>query len=126
MTRPAAHRVGEPAPLTFHLGVALSAYSQALLASPRADTPDFPWVERLRPESGELAHLDRFAVAREAAARLSATVAGLEAWQAHPYRRSLPDAAGDLAGPAARGCSTTARSPKRPTRPARRCSSCRA
>ncbi len=91
MTRPAAHRVGQPAPLTFHLGVALSAYSQALLASPRADTPAFPWVEPLRPEPGALADLDRFAVAREAAARLSATVAGLEVWQAHPYRRILEE-----------------------------------
>ena len=30
----AAHRLGEPSPLTFHLGAALSAYIFALLAAP--------------------------------------------------------------------------------------------
>jgi polyhydroxyalkanoate synthase len=104
----APHRIGEPAPLVFHLGVALAAYGQALLAAPRADSSGFPWIAELGVERNTLAGLDQLAVAREIAARLNATVAGLEAWQRHPYRR-------DLAPP---------RRP--PTRPARRSWWCRA
>ncbi len=87
---PAPHRIGEPSPLIFHLGVALGAYGQALLAAPRADSPDFPWGEP-EPDDPDFAGLDQIEVAREIAARLAATVAGLEAWQAHPYRRTLAD-----------------------------------
>jgi len=76
--RPAPHRVGQPSPLIYHLGVALSAYGQALLAAPRADDARFPWIPGLGPEPGALAGLDQLAVAGEIAARLSATVAGLE------------------------------------------------
>jgi polyhydroxyalkanoate synthase subunit PhaC len=86
---PAPHRVGEPSPLIFHLGVALAAYGQALLAAPRADSPQFPWHDA--PDRTALAGLDQVEIAGEIAARLNATVAGLEAWQAHPYRRTLVD-----------------------------------
>ena len=85
----APHRVGEPGPLVFHLGVALAAYGQALLAAPRADSPDFPWTGSLGADREALAGLDQLEVAREIAARLNATIAGLEVWQRHPYRRSL-------------------------------------
>lgn len=86
---PAPHRIGEPSPLVLHLGVALAAYGQALLAAPSAASPAFPWRE---PGGGDgLAGLDQIEVAGEIAARLNATVAGLEAWQAHPYRRTLPE-----------------------------------
>ena len=92
MQAPAPHRVGEPSPLIFHLTAALTAYSQALLAAPRADSPSFPWADSLRAEAAELGgDLDRVALAREIAARLKATVDGLELWQEHPYRRRLPD-----------------------------------
>lgn len=92
MTEPAPHRVGEPSPLIFHLGAALGAYSFALMASPRADSPDFPWAEPLRDAAAELGgEVDVLAVATEIAARLNATIAGLEAWQTHPYRRRLVD-----------------------------------
>jgi poly[(R)-3-hydroxyalkanoate] polymerase subunit PhaC len=88
----APHRVGQPSPLIFHLGAALSAYTLALLAAPRADSPSFPWAADLGPRATELcADLDQLEIAREIAARLSATVAGLEIWQGHPYRRTLED-----------------------------------
>jgi polyhydroxyalkanoate synthase len=90
--RPVApHRVGEPSPLIFHLGAALAAYSFALLAAPRAGSASFPWADGLERDARGLGGLDQVAVAEEVAARLRATVAGLEAWQSHPYRRSLAD-----------------------------------
>jgi polyhydroxyalkanoate synthase len=91
MRAPAAQRLGEPSPLIFHLGVPLAAYLFALLAAPRAGSPDFPWADGLRDDAVGLGDLDRIEVAREIAARLSATVRGLEIWQAHPYRRTLAD-----------------------------------
>jgi polyhydroxyalkanoate synthase len=89
---PAPHRVGEPSPLIFHLGAALAAYAQALLAAPRADSPSFPWCHGLAEEAAALGpDLDQVEIAAEIAARLRATIDGLEIWQAHPYRRALPD-----------------------------------
>ena len=87
----AAHRLGEPSPLLFHLGAALSAYTFALLAAPRADSPDFPWAAGLAPEAKAFGGLDQVEVAGDIAARLKATLAGLEIWQRHPYRRALVD-----------------------------------
>jgi polyhydroxyalkanoate synthase len=90
--RPAPHRIGEPSPLIFHLGAALAGYSQALLAAPRADAPEFPWSTHLAETAAGLGpDLDRIEVARQIGARLSATVRGIEIWQTHPYRRSLAD-----------------------------------
>ncbi|HRO11319.1 alpha/beta fold hydrolase [Amaricoccus sp.] len=89
MARAAPHRVGEPSPLVLHLGAALSAYGHALLAAPRADSPGFPWAASLEVDRAALAGLDTIEVALEVAARLGATVRGLEIWQQHPYRRSL-------------------------------------
>ncbi len=89
---PAAHRIGQPSPLAFHLGAALSAYTQALMASPRSDHPCFPWQSDLAASAAALGpDLDQTEIAREIATRLSATVAGLEIWQCHPYRRTLSD-----------------------------------
>ncbi|MBP7003478.1 alpha/beta fold hydrolase [Amaricoccus sp.] len=90
MTAP--HRRGEPSPLAFHLSTALAAYAQALLAAPRAHEASFPWSPHLAAEAAALGpDLDRVAVAREIGARLSAMLRGVEAWQAHPYRRVLAD-----------------------------------
>ncbi len=91
----APHRVGQPSPLIFHLGAALATYGQALLAAPRAGSPSFPW----RPELAEAGRgigpdLDQLAVAREVGARLRASVAGIEAWQRHPYRRTTDEPPG--------------------------------
>lgn len=87
----APHRVGQPSPLIYHLGAALSAYGQALLAAPRADSPSFPWIAALGADRAELADLDQIEIAREIAARLTVTLEGLQIWQAHPYRRTLAD-----------------------------------
>jgi polyhydroxyalkanoate synthase subunit PhaC len=91
MTAPAAHRVGQPSPLVFHLGVALAAYGQALFAAPRADSPDFPWAPALAVDRPALAELDQIEIAREIAARLRAIERGIAAWQGHPYRRTPSD-----------------------------------
>jgi polyhydroxyalkanoate synthase len=89
---PAPHRVGAPSPLIFHLSAALAAYGTGLLAAPRADSPSFPWADDLGASARALGRdLDQIEVALEIAARLRATVRGLEIWQAHPYRRSLVD-----------------------------------
>ncbi len=87
----ATDRVGEPSPLIFHLGVALSAYTFGLLAAPRADSPGFPWAPGLAEEAQGLGGLDQLEVASEIAARLAATLAGIEAWQANRFRRTLVD-----------------------------------
>ena len=84
-------RIGQPSPLILHLGAALAAYGQALLAAPRADSPSFPWIAALGVDRAAMADLDQVEVAREIAARLRATVEGLEIWQRHPYRRALAD-----------------------------------
>jgi polyhydroxyalkanoate synthase subunit PhaC len=92
MPGPAPHRIGQPSPLIFHLGAALAGYQQALLGAPRADSPQFPWCEHLQAAAARLGpDLDQIEIAREIAARLSATLRGLEIWQAHPYRRHLVD-----------------------------------
>lgn len=88
----AAHRIGEPSPLIFHMFAALIGYQQALLAAPKAHDDRFPWAPHLRDAARALdGEPDRLAVAREIGARLSTMVAGLERWQTHPYRRSLAD-----------------------------------
>lgn len=89
--RPAApHRIGEPSPLIFHLCATLAAYQQALLAAPRASAPDFPWSADLAEAAADLGpDLDRIEIARQIAARLAATVRGIEIWQSHPYRRAM-------------------------------------
>ncbi len=86
----APHRVGEPSPLIFHLTSALSAYGHGLLASGRADAPNFPWSGDRQREAATLGpDLDKMQVTAEIAARLRATVEGLEIWQTHPYRRQV-------------------------------------
>jgi polyhydroxyalkanoate synthase len=87
----AGHRFGEPSPLIFHLSAALSAYTFAFLAAPRADGPGFPWAAGLAEEAAGLGSLDQLEVAREISRRLQATIAGIEIWQRHPYRRTLVD-----------------------------------
>ncbi len=88
----APHRIGQPSPLIFHLGAALAGYQQALLGAPRADSPQFPWCEPFQAAAARLGpDLDQIEIAREIAARLSATLRGLELWQAHPYRRNVAE-----------------------------------
>lgn len=89
---PAPHRIGEPSPLIFHMFAALTGYQQALMAAPMAQDPGFPWAPHLRDAAeGLTGEAERLALAREIGARLTAMVAGIERWQAHPYRRNLAD-----------------------------------
>jgi polyhydroxyalkanoate synthase len=85
----AEHRIGRPSPLLFHLAAALAAYQQAMLAAPNAGDARFPWAPHLREAAARIGPLDRLAVAREAGRRLAAMIAGIEAWQRHPYRRTV-------------------------------------
>ncbi|MEM8788488.1 MAG: alpha/beta fold hydrolase [Pseudomonadota bacterium] len=85
----ARHRVGHPAPLIFHLGAAAAGYGQGLMAAPMAGTPQFPWHPDLPPCTGSAP--PQADVATEAAHRLTAMLAGIRRWQAHPYRRTLAD-----------------------------------
>jgi polyhydroxyalkanoate synthase len=85
------YRIGEPSPLILHLGAALSAYTFALLVAPRADSPDFRWAGSLADEAKGLGGLDQIEVAHDIARRLTAMLAGIDAWQRHPYRRALAD-----------------------------------
>ncbi len=90
--RAAGYRIGQPSPLIFHLAAALTAYAQALLAAPRADSPTFPWNAELAEAARSLGPgLDQMEIAHEIGRRMQATVNGLEAWQRHPYRRRLAD-----------------------------------
>lgn len=90
MTTPAAHRIGHPTPLVFHLGSAVTGYLQATLAAPNATEESFPWHAALPPLDGPPPlPID---VACEAAQRLSAMLEGIEAWQRHPYRRDMSEA----------------------------------
>lgn len=90
MNEPAPHRIGRPSPLVFHLSAGLQSLHQALLAAPSARSPDFPWAEGLAENAAAwLAAPDPTALATEAADRLSQTMRGITAWQAHPYRRQV-------------------------------------
>lgn len=92
MPAAASHRIGRPCPLPLHLAAALAGYQQALMAAPRADSPEFPWDPRLAEAAAELGpDLDRLEIAVEIGRRLSATVRGIELWQAHPYRRQAAE-----------------------------------
>ncbi|MHA3915232.1 alpha/beta fold hydrolase [Halovulum sp. GXIMD14793] len=86
---PAAHRTGKPDPLTFHLGSAILAYQQAILAAPMAGDSAFPWHDSLRPTAPMSP--DPMAVAERALTRLRGMLAGISIWQQHPYRRDLTE-----------------------------------
>lgn len=85
----AAHRIGHPTPLVFHLGAAVAAYQQAILAAPLAATEKFPW----HPDGARYAGPapDQIDVALEAAERLTAMLDGIAKWQRHPWRRRTED-----------------------------------
>ena len=87
-----------PRPLPLHLATAFSTLmsSHGALALSRSGSP--PWREPLGKASALLEALESAdpdalnqAVAREASHRLSAFVAGVEAYRKHSYRRSLPE-----------------------------------
>ncbi|MXU63995.1 alpha/beta fold hydrolase [Oceanomicrobium pacificus] len=92
MPSPAPHRIGQPSPLLAHLGLPALSCQTALATFARADDPAFPWHPSVRAEGAALA--GRFTgldLAQMSAERLRALSDGIAAWQAHPYRRTLPD-----------------------------------
>lgn len=89
MSAPAAHRIGHPTPLVFHLGSAVTAYLQAILAAPNAAEDSFPWHPAL--PGFDAPPPQPIDVACESANRLLAMLRGIEAWQRHPYRRTMQE-----------------------------------
>jgi len=93
-----ADRLG-PRPIGLHLGQAMASLLGALAALPAARAGDLPWPEELAAEAARLQRdlaavpADELwlAVAAECVARLDAAMDGVEAYRAHPYRRSLPE-----------------------------------
>lgn len=93
MTPPAPHRLGQPSPLTVHLGMAALACQQALLLAPNAQSPDFPWHEKLLAQAQQLGTPpDPLDLMAESARRLRLMLQGIEQWQSSPNRRGLQDA----------------------------------
>ncbi len=90
-------RAGLPTPLILHFAAAAASTAGAVSLAPLAAEARFPWAESLRAEglaAGKAliaAHGERaaLAVAARGAARLGELVAGIEAYQRHPYRRRL-------------------------------------
>ncbi len=82
-------RLGQPEPLAYHLGAAINAYLQAILAAPNASAPEFPWHPELAPYQGPAP--DPLSVTAEAVHRLRLMLDGIAKWQAHPYRRELAE-----------------------------------
>ncbi|MGG7567668.1 alpha/beta fold hydrolase [Rhodovulum sp. DZ06] len=95
----APHRVGAPTPLFFHFASAAASVSQGTALAALADDPRFPWTESLAERGAALGAALRdqegpavgLTVAAAARAQLSEMVAGVEAWQRHPWRRTLPE-----------------------------------
>lgn len=81
-----------------HLAAAAANYSQAISLQALAEDARFPWMPELRPEGrasgkglSEAGDAAPFAVAAEAGRRLREMIEGIERYQAHPLRRTLPD-----------------------------------
>ncbi len=82
MTAVLRERLGQPAPLPFHLGAAVLAYQSGLVAAPMMDRPDFPWhPDIVPPEGGPPDVLD---TGLEVARRLLKIEAGIRKWQTAP------------------------------------------
>lgn len=88
-----------PRPLPLHLARAMTLWTSSLAVLPHARSGSLPWspvlaarAERLARDlaAAEAEPLSR-ALAREAARRAEAMLAGIEAYRAHPYRRALRD-----------------------------------
>ena len=88
-----------PRPLPLHLARAMTVWTSSLAALPTAKNGSLPWSPALASRAASLAAdlasapADRLAesLAREGRRRLDATLAGIEAYRRHPYRRGLRD-----------------------------------
>lgn len=83
-----AHRRGKPVAGVQQLGFAAASLAQAIAIAPLADDARLPWHPDL-PDAEPAAPQAELGTA--AAARLAATLRGIEAWQTHPWRRSVED-----------------------------------
>lgn len=87
MNAPAAHRIGHPQPLAFHLGSALAGYQLAIAAAHAPERPNVPWHQGFPgPPSA-----DPVQVARDAISRLRQVEAGISAWQTNSYTRKVSE-----------------------------------
>ena len=90
-----------PRPLPLHLARAMTVWTSSLAALPTAKNGSLPWSPALAERAASLANDLASAnpedladgLAREGRRRLDATLAGIEAYRRHPYRRSLRDPA---------------------------------
>ncbi len=87
-----------PRPLALHVAQAMGSGLGAMAALPAVCAGTYPWPAELRDEAARLAAaLDRTepmallaATAAAGGQRLETMLAGIRAYQAHPYRRALP------------------------------------
>ncbi|MEL6234620.1 MAG: alpha/beta fold hydrolase [Pseudomonadota bacterium] len=88
-------RHGLPSPLLFHLaaaaGVMEKGLAQIVAEHTHAQSEVMPWAPHLRDALAELSPPDPLLAACEATRRLARMMAGIEAWQRHPHRRTLSE-----------------------------------
>ncbi len=90
-----------PRPLPLHLARAMTVWTSSLAALTVSKSGSLPWSPALTSRAASLASdlasapADRLSesLAREGRRRFEATLAGIEAYRAHPYRRTLRDPA---------------------------------
>ena len=90
-----------PRPLPLHLARAMTVWTSSLAALPSAKSGSLPWSPALTSRAASLASDLASAPAeplseslgREGWRRFEATLAGIEAYRRHPYRRTLRDPA---------------------------------
>lgn len=90
-----------PRPLPLHLARAMTVWTSSLTALPVSKAGSLPWSPALASRAASLeadlasAPVEALAesLGREGRRRFEATLAGIEAYRAHPYRRALRDPA---------------------------------
>ncbi len=88
-----------PRPLALHLASAMTTWIGSLAALPSARQGSMPWTRALEQRGAALAEELRSrdleglieALGGEVAGRMAEMLAGIEAYQRHPYRRTLED-----------------------------------
>lgn len=84
MTGPiATHRIGNPAPLAFHLSAASAMYQQAILSTQATGKHEFPMQSDMPPSPSQ------DAITQDVSQRLSSMMHGIEVWHRHPARRNM-------------------------------------
>lgn len=81
-------RTGLPSPLLYHLSVAATLMKLGIEGAAPSGPP-LPWASQFRDRLDGIPTPDTLALTEEATTRLKQMLAGIEAWQRHPHRRSL-------------------------------------